>query len=796
MSARRVVHPKTFFLNERHELPHIEKSGGGGPPKLVPIDWETKGVTISRSLKDVRRRAHSSKDPLRERHYFLLAKPVQEVLKESKNKRARDGILPEKPNYAGTDRSQVFQRLGVDLLQVNDDGTAMVHALPERIEQLIRTAGSLGEVGRMEQARWVTIDAFDSIPARMRIDDEWLASLPKHSPVEVVIELQPMLTRLEIDEILRFLAGYLRENQGETLKGTGTDFSGRQWCRGLATMESLCAIAKDLVSVQYVHPPLRSVAASGRTRREGNATIPRGRPAVPYGTEVVRDLPTVAILDTGVPADHLLLGAPYRRGQYVAPDLPQRPLGHHGSFVASRIVFGDPDSYESTSGLRGDCGYYDGHVAETDTDIDDKSIYPAMAAVVATAPDVRVFNMSFDSRRPLAELCEVDRAVNLSHVRDIDNFIFVNDVLVVVAAGNTPPGVMPQMPYPDHLDDPQWGLGHWAQGYNMLTCGSTVERLSSNGLVRELGWPSAFSRLGPGLCNSPKPDFAAHGGNCTAGYGHAPDLGVWCCTAAGLWEDHSGTSYAAPLLAREAAFALRELQKVCQQGARPFAVTAKAFLTLTATRRNYPERIRELTSRAVGLGSASAARLASPLGRSAVLIWQGVLNGPTDKIPVQIPIPKDWLQAASKPCLRMIVAWDPPVNDAVHDVWACRKVKTVLRPNLDTDPKKYMRYKGSNHPSYPIQDKLYDLNRLPAGEVVKGDSWLLELQYEQIADYYPFMNFTLQQRVAFAAELYDEAEEPFSPQAPLQALPIAQTMTRLGVPPTVVRTPIVLRLGR
>jgi hypothetical protein len=71
--------------------------------------------------------------------------------------------------------------------------------------------------------------------------------------------------------------------------------------------------------------------------------------------------------------------------------------------------------------------------------------------------------------------------------------------------------------------------------------------------------------------------------------------------------------------------------------------------------------------------------------------------------------------------------------------------------------------------------------------------WLLQIDYKQIAEYYPGIDFSPQQRVAFAAELYDQSEKPVSPQSALQALPIAATMNRLSVTPTIVRTPIIIK---
>ena len=76
---------------------------------------------------------------------------------------------------------------------------------------------------------------------------------------------------------------------------------------------------------------------------------------------------------------------------------------------------------------------------------------------------------------------------------------------------------------------------------------------------------------------------------------------------------------------------------------------------------------------------------------------------------------------------------------------------------------------------------------------IQGDLWLLEFSYAELAEYYPGINFPPQQRVAFAAELYDAHTDPVSPQEFLQALPIVNSMNRLSVPPLRARTPVVLR---
>jgi hypothetical protein len=60
--------------------------------------------------------------------------------------------------------------------------------------------------------------------------------------------------------------------------------------------------------------------------------------------------------------------------------------------------------------------------------------------------------------------------------------------------------------------------------------------------------------------------------------------------------------------------------------------------------------------------------------------------------------------------------------------------------------------KGTNsNEAYPLLSREYALSRGIAKVV--GDIWLLELSYDEIADYLPQMSLASQQRLAFVAEL-------------------------------------------
>ena len=76
MSPDERVSPRTFYLNEQHELSRAEKESGGSVPKYIDIDWAARGRTISRSLSQVTSQIQASHDPLRGQRYFVLADPA------------------------------------------------------------------------------------------------------------------------------------------------------------------------------------------------------------------------------------------------------------------------------------------------------------------------------------------------------------------------------------------------------------------------------------------------------------------------------------------------------------------------------------------------------------------------------------------------------------------------------------------------------------------------------------------------------------------------------------------------
>jgi len=777
--------PRTFFLNEAHELSHQQKSGGGQIPRYEGINWARKASLLSHGFRTVIASLDESPDPLKDRRVFALASPAGALRKVSKDKRkAEGGFVTEHTDFGGA-QSRLFDRLRLDLMQVRGE-QAIVHGSRGDFEQLAERVARLPALGALDRSRWAPISSLEPIPVQLRFDPEWFDSI-RAKPVDLIIELQPVLTMVEVDQVIRAIAA--RMGAAGRLTGSGTDFSGRRWFRGKADKSSI-KVAAGFQSVQSIHPPLYSLAASARPSGQRRPAAAAPDPPDP------ETLPCVAVVDLGVPNDHGRL-ARYCRGRFFSPNALATHIGSHGSLVASRVVYGDSSSHAGFAAGTPRCRFYDARLAclpssSSEPEIDDKSVLQALQGVRGAAPDVRVFNLSIGDYRALSGHTGVAGEEKRLLMQELDNFIFANDVVVAVAAGNSVRGVAPRFPYPQNWQDPDWALGTWACGFNTLVCGSFVSQLGANGLGTQVGWPSPFTRVGPGICGAPIPSFAAEGGNADASWNFSPGLGVWGYSDSGFVEDHCGTSMAVPILAREAAVCLQVLQEYCEPGSRPFGVTVRALLALAARRQEAHPSVKSLADRTLGLGKAICPPIGRPEGGSATIIWQGIIPGKSETLRIQLPVPSAWLSAARAPVLRVIVCYDPPVNSAARGTWACRKLRAVLYPGVDQPP---IRRPRGGHPTFPLIDRRYELARYKELGGVLGDLWVLELSYEDVAPTPPGMvGFDPSQRVAFAAHLFDDAEAPIDPQFALQALPSASSMNRLASSKVSSLSPVLVRV--
>lgn len=766
--------PRNYFLNESHELSVEEKGGFGRHVDYPNINWSQKSRRLHNSLEGVSRRASQSQDPLSKRRYYLIADPSAQIVKASNAKDAVQGQKLEAVIFSG-EQSKFFERIGLDLIEVHQpSGMATVHATPEHMDQLLSKTSQLARLGAREQARFVAFESFEWLAGKWKFDADWINEIGT-KPAEGYIKLQPLITELEADLVIRALEQTLRGQAGVGLHGVGRSYLGRFYLRAKLTAQIIKELAEEFTSIQSIHPPILAFTESVPPE-----AISSPNPVPATSNRSLQALPCVAVVDTALPPQHNWLH-PYRRGEAVTGlNCSNTENDNHGSMVASRVVFGDADLSNSNAPPAATCRFLEVRVGNGQPGkILAESVSGALAGAITAAPDVRVFNLSFDGDLRLDDLRPKQRAETLKHIEELDNFAFDQDVLLVVAAGNAQQGIIPSPGYPLHYNNPGWELHSFPRAFNALTCGGITGHLNAGGLASEVDAPSPFTRVGPGFANSPKPDFCASAGNSGLDYRHLVGAGVWGYSTLGDPREGFGTSYAAPLLAREAAFVFEELRPRCPSDSRPFACAVKAVLALTADdiTNRLGRALQPLAKRALGFGRASAERFRKPNGQRARFVWQGVIAHEDDLVRVQLPIPAMWIEEASLPHLQLCIAWDSPVCAAAETQWSCRDVDIIIRPGPEANALRGS--KGRPH-GYPLFKRTWKLDKAREKKMIEGDMWVLEFKYTQLAAYSAGHVVTPFQRIAFAAEIWDEAKLPLDPHGFVQSLPIASTLIRLS----------------
>lgn len=188
--------------------------------------------------------------------------------------------------------------------------------------------------------------------------------------------------------------------------------------------------------------------------------------------------------------------------------------------------------------------------------------------------DCRVFNLSFG---------DLNKPYFGGHLRDLaftlDTLSREHDVLFVVSTGNvtgnTLNGLEWREDYPQYFFGEDWALVDPAPALNVLTVGSLARYdLTTNStrykadpsevVIAGVNQPSPFTRRGFTVGGAIKPDLVAYGGNWAintrAGNMLIPNSGLgelstnWQSIQEGrLFADKSGTSFAAPHVAHQAA---------------------------------------------------------------------------------------------------------------------------------------------------------------------------------------------------------------------------------------------------
>lgn len=412
------------------------------------------------------------------------------------------------------------------------------------------------------------------------------------------------------------------------------------------------------------------------------------------------DAPSITIVDTGLTAAHPLLASAVGETIGVPPMLRDDDTNGHGTKVAGIAVYGDVRAQAEARLFRPEIRLNSAKVVNDAGRFDDRLLVAsqmrqALAHFHANR-GCRVFNISLGDRRLVYAGSKVG-----PWAAALDELARELDVVIVVSAGNLeyaiPEGETVEshlFRYPDYLIEAASRIVEPANAAIALTVGSIahaagVPPADYHGVAMQpvsgVDEPSPFTRCGPGVGGSMKPDLSDYGGNLMFDGVTRRVSDLWPETSLltlnnryldNLFTTATGTSYSAPRVAFKAAQLLRRFPDA----------SANLIRALLASSATIPpsaiERLQPLgpdaSSRVCGLGIPDLVRAATS-DDNRVILYSDATIALDQFLVYEVPIPEEFLVTRGRRHIQVTLAFDPPVRHTRIDYLGTRMSFRLVR---------------------------------------------------------------------------------------------------------------------
>ena len=463
---------------------------------------------------------------------------------------------------------------------------------------------------------------------------------------------------------------------------------------------------------------------------------------------------TIGVIDDGVHAGHPLLKDLVDSQVDVPSGRQWGEAGIHGSMVAGLAAYGDIEkTLRNGRPFPAPARLAVVRVLEPDPRNRTATVFPAdtpehlvVEEAIRALHDqgVRIINLSIADDHPYSG----------PHVglwtESLDRLARELDVLIVAAAGNSGIAALGQVTkddsayrwYPGYTLDAEARIAEPGIAASVVTVGSIARSgasailgaksdLSDVAIAGE-NQISPFSRTGPGLngtfkLGAVKPDFVHYGGNCvrtSLGHLNYHDHGAAVVsTSLGpsgrLFYSSSGTSYAAPRVARTAAEILHTYP----------AASANLLRVLLGISAEVPNQARsqfpdnEESRRAFGYGMPDKDRAVNSERARVVLLHEGEIV--VDTVAIHpIPMPESFTTGKSDRTITVAVAHDPPVRRQRREYTAGHLELDFYRAMSIDEVEEVVRKQPRGEPVPTVQDRRRVASKLEPGSQTCGSSTL------------------------------------------------------------------------
>jgi hypothetical protein len=541
------LRPHILIGDERPDPVVREYSGGGGGGSYSRSDYNTHSSKVSREAESLKAMFANLEDQGISKRYFRLLFP--------------DGEKVSTTSSGG----KIEEDLRSSIIGSPSDNIAHLSTSVESFDDLNSELGAYGSSEKnVGKSKFSIIEGIGEIPLEEKVTERFTQSFD--SPEETgdaLISLFPDLTSEEEDTVLKSIDAYLKNQGGELLNVV--EGENNTVIKVMSKRSILEELAKSFVSIQSLDSAdvvIETQAIQGEDISNQVKVNPNTSTAF------------AAFFDSGVNADSRFLKDSILDSEYPFGDAKGVDVGH-GSFVASRIIYGDTLKDQiSRNELNPDVralsvclnGFSDiGSKIRITTD---EIIGILRKTVIKWHKQIRVYNLSMScipQKSGLSPAVKDDMVHTLA--AEIDALCRKYDVIFVICSGNFPypTSRLPTQNYPDYFDSNDARIMPPGESMLGITVGSIAKETAA-GSMAQFQEPSPFTRRGPGFGGYRKPDLVAHGGNKGTNWSSHDFL-----MAVGLHENGdslaygNGTSYSAPIVTRFVAklFELMPIASAC-----------------------------------------------------------------------------------------------------------------------------------------------------------------------------------------------------------------------------------------
>jgi hypothetical protein len=625
-------------------------------------------------------------------HSRKLRAELDAVVAEQRRRRPPEFIDPSlilRVRMTGMTMEEEWERLGLTVLASDEDKTLVLFASNEEMRdfrsrlQAYSEGTPRGQVGPRYTGFISRVEEIGEVEPRdrigLRLREEGLTE-PDHfaegRAFVLDVELWDIGRRELRAQKLQRLADYLESRGGEVLdRYIGPSITMLRARMPGSVVQTLLTL-EDIADLDL--PPEPDITT-------GDA-LEMSVADMPTIADATDSPPVIGIVDSGV-NDHPLLEGAIVGAIGVPGQLGTADEWGHGTRVAGIALFGDLREQLASGTLTRVGRIASAKVVNETGRFDDRRLVPSQMREALTS-----LNQSFGCRLFVVALGDPKRTYDGGKVgpwaATLDELARELDSVIVVSAGNRAPrggGRLEQAitEYPRYLLEPANRFCEPAGAMNVLTVGALAHsegigaELSDHVHIRSITRafePAPFTRIGPGIGGTIKPDLVDVGGTMVFDGAVArlrrgedlPTAGVLTLHhdfGDRLFTAGSGTSYAAPRVAYKAAQILTLFPNASANLVRALLVGSSRIPD--EAQRRFAE-LGEAALRVVcGHGAVDTERASYSDEHRVVLYAEDEI--PLDYFAVyQLPIP-DLFQGGGKRSIRVTLAFDPPVRHTRAD---------------------------------------------------------------------------------------------------------------------------------